>query len=97
MLTNVEFEPWKRLAPKAGADDADAPNAGVDAPKAGAPWPNALPKGLLCGWLLPNAGVLAPKAGVLDPNRPPDDEAPPKLNAIPVADQVTSTTAMLKY
>ena len=84
MLTNVEVEPWKRLAPKAGAEDAVAPNAGVDdAPKAGVLWPNVLPKGLLCGWLLPKAGALAPKAGVLDPNSPPEEDAPPKLNAIP--------------
>ncbi len=89
LLTNEEVDPPNKPPPKAGAGDADAPNAGVDGPKAGVGWP---PKGLLCGWLLPKADVVelkenadelaAPKAGVLDPNRPPAEETPPKLKAI---------------
>ncbi len=89
-LTNAEYA-WVRPPPKVGVDDADAPNAGVAAPKAGVDWAKPPPNGLLPGWLLPNAEVvelkenaaeLAPKAGVLAPNSPPEEEAPPKLKAI---------------
>ena len=91
-LTNAGVDAWNRPPPKAGLDAADAPNAGVDPPKAGVDWPKPPPKGLLPAWLLPNAELVelkenaaelvAPNAGVLAPNSPPDEEAPPKLNAI---------------
>ena len=59
-------------------------------------WPKPPPNGLLPGWLLPNAEVvelkenaaeLAPNRGVLAPNSPPEEEAPPKLNAIAEAEK----------